>query len=142
MDTAMEPRYVRLANDVAVQFAHRPLDDAAEAVAEHLRAFWEPRMRAALLAHVAAGGTGLDPVARLAAALLQNDMVANRTAPDGPPANGTAGNDSAPGGQPRNGAAPHGPPVRAAAPDGLPPDGPARQFGNPAVTTGARPWGG
>jgi formate dehydrogenase subunit delta len=69
MDTS--PSHVRLANDVAAQFAHRPLDDAAQAVAAHLRAFWEPRMRAALLEHVTAGGGGLAPVALRAASLLQ-----------------------------------------------------------------------
>jgi formate dehydrogenase subunit delta len=65
------PPHVRLANDVAAQFAHRPLDDAAQAVAAHLQAFWEPRMRAALLDHLAAGGAGLDPVAVRAASLLR-----------------------------------------------------------------------
>jgi formate dehydrogenase subunit delta len=65
------PPHVRLANDVAAQFAHRPLDEAARAVATHLRAFWEPRMRAALLAHVDAGALGLDPVAERATTLLR-----------------------------------------------------------------------
>jgi formate dehydrogenase subunit delta len=64
------PPHVRLANDVAVHLAHLPFEDAAEAVAAHLRAFWEPRMRTALLAHVAAGGEGLDPIARRAAEVL------------------------------------------------------------------------
>lgn len=65
------PPHVRLANDVAAQFVHRPLDEAAQAVATHLRSFWEPRMRTALLAHLAAGGAGLDPIALRAAELLR-----------------------------------------------------------------------
>jgi formate dehydrogenase subunit delta len=65
------PPHVRLANDVAAQFTHQPLDEAAQAIAAHLRAFWDPRMRAALLAHLAAGGAGLDSIALRAAALLQ-----------------------------------------------------------------------
>lgn len=65
------PPHVRLANDVAAQFEHRAPEDAAQAVAEHLRAFWEPRMLTALYAHVDADGPGLDPVARRAAALLR-----------------------------------------------------------------------
>lgn len=61
---------VRLVNDIAAQFRHRGPEDAAEVIAAHLRAFWDPRMRAALLAHVDAGGAGLDPLAIRAAALL------------------------------------------------------------------------
>src|ERR671916_721511 len=52
------PPHVRLANDIAVQFTHRPLDEAALAVAAHMRTFWEPRMRGALLEHLACGGAG------------------------------------------------------------------------------------
>jgi formate dehydrogenase subunit delta len=62
---------VRLANEIAVQFAHHPLDEAAPAVAAHMRTFWEPRMRTALLEHLAAGGAGLDPIALRAAELLR-----------------------------------------------------------------------
>lgn len=65
------PPHVRLANEIAEQFTHRPIDEAAQAVATHLRTFWEPRMRAALLDHLAAGGAGLDPIALRAAELLR-----------------------------------------------------------------------
>jgi formate dehydrogenase subunit delta len=38
---------------------------AVQEVATHLRKFWEPRMRIALLAHVdATGGEGLQPLVR------------------------------------------------------------------------------
>jgi formate dehydrogenase subunit delta len=66
--------HVRLANDIAAQFAHLPPERAAAMVANHLRMFWDPRMRAALLATVAAGGTDaddLDPLAVEAAGLLR-----------------------------------------------------------------------
>jgi formate dehydrogenase subunit delta len=65
------PPHVRLVNEVAVQFAHRPPGEAAVDIAAHLRAFWEPRMTAALLAHVDADGPGLEPVAARAAELLR-----------------------------------------------------------------------
>jgi formate dehydrogenase subunit delta len=65
------PPHVRLVNEIAVQFAHRPLDEAADAVAAHIAAFWDPRMRTALLAHLAAGGAGLDPIALRAAQRLR-----------------------------------------------------------------------
>lgn len=64
------PPHVRLANDVAAQFAHWPVEDGARAVAAHLRMFWEPRMRAALLAHREAGAAGLAEIAQRAADLL------------------------------------------------------------------------
>lgn len=61
----------RLANDIAVQFAHREFADASLATATHIRTFWDPRMRRQLLDLVAAGGSGLDPVAVGAAAHLK-----------------------------------------------------------------------
>jgi len=70
MSISTVPPHVRLVNEVAEQFGHKPLEVAAAAVAVHLRDFWEPRMKKALLEHVAAGGEGLDPVALRAAQLL------------------------------------------------------------------------
>ena len=72
MGTTTVPSHVRLVNEIAVQFAHRPAEEAAAAIAVHLRAFWEPRMTAALLAHVDSGGPGLEPVASRAAELLRD----------------------------------------------------------------------
>jgi formate dehydrogenase subunit delta len=69
---APEPPHVRLANDIAAQFHARPPDEAAEMVATHIRQFWDPRMRAQLLAHVDAGGAGLDPLAVDAAHRLRS----------------------------------------------------------------------
>jgi formate dehydrogenase subunit delta len=33
-------------------------------IAEHIRKFWDPRMRSAIFAHLDAGGSGLDPDVR------------------------------------------------------------------------------
>jgi formate dehydrogenase subunit delta len=63
--------HVRLANDIAAQFHHRAPDVAAKEIAEHIRAFWDPRMKRALLAEVSAGGGDLDPLAVAAAGLLR-----------------------------------------------------------------------
>jgi formate dehydrogenase subunit delta len=71
MSTTTVPSHVRLANEIAVQFHHRAPDEAAAEIAAHVRAFWEPRMTAALLAHVDAGGADLDELAVRAAALLR-----------------------------------------------------------------------
>ena len=64
-------KMVHMANQIAAFFRSQPGEDAAARVAAHLTDFWEPRMRAQLLAHVAAGGAGLDPVALAAARMLK-----------------------------------------------------------------------
>ena len=64
------PAYVRLANEIAAQFAHRPPAEAATAIANHVKAVWDPRMKKALIAHVETGAQDLDPVAALAARQL------------------------------------------------------------------------
>jgi formate dehydrogenase subunit delta len=67
------PTQVRLANDIAAQFHHLPPDRAAAAVADHMTAFWDPRMRRALRELVEQGAEQdrLDPIAAAAAKLLQ-----------------------------------------------------------------------
>lgn len=64
-------KLVMMANQIATFFETQPGEDGAERVADHLSDFWDPRMRAALLAHVEAGGAGLKPLALQAAELLR-----------------------------------------------------------------------
>jgi formate dehydrogenase subunit delta len=48
---------VRMANQIGEFFDSMPdRPEALAGVAEHIKKFWEPRMRRALLAHVDAGG--------------------------------------------------------------------------------------
>jgi formate dehydrogenase subunit delta len=56
------PPEIRLGDDVARAFAHYPADRGAQEVATHLRKFWEPRMRAAIIARVAEGDPRVDPL--------------------------------------------------------------------------------
>jgi formate dehydrogenase subunit delta len=56
------PPEVRLGNDIARALHHLPADEAAIAVATHLKKFWEPRMRRALVERVRAGDPRIDPV--------------------------------------------------------------------------------
>ncbi|MEI2764651.1 MAG: formate dehydrogenase subunit delta [Dermatophilaceae bacterium] len=53
---------VRLANDIARQFAHLPAAEAAEHVATHLTKFWERRMLTDLVMRTRAGEDELDPL--------------------------------------------------------------------------------
>ncbi|MBO9459497.1 formate dehydrogenase subunit delta [Labrenzia sp. PO1] len=55
-------KMVYMANQIATFFKTQPGIDQAEKVANHLKDFWEPRMRDQLRAHVEAGGAGLDSV--------------------------------------------------------------------------------
>jgi formate dehydrogenase subunit delta len=61
----------RLASDIAAQFAHRPVEQAAVATANHMRTFWDPRMRQELIDLVGADGDDLDPVVVAAATKLR-----------------------------------------------------------------------
>lgn len=64
-------KLTRMANEIARNLRVLPGDQPATATAEHIRSFWTPGMRATLMAHVEAGGSGLDPIAMAAVRLLQ-----------------------------------------------------------------------
>ncbi|SFS71717.1 formate dehydrogenase subunit delta [Saccharopolyspora flava] len=71
MSTDVSPQ-VRMANDIAIQFAHLPARQAAQEVADHIRMFWDPRMKSELDHLVDAPPQDLDPLALAAARLLRN----------------------------------------------------------------------
>ncbi|MCW5746073.1 MAG: formate dehydrogenase subunit delta [Alphaproteobacteria bacterium] len=64
-------KLVYMANQIGRFFAHEGEARAVADIADHLVKFWEPRMRAAIQAHLAAGGAGLDPWVRQAVASLK-----------------------------------------------------------------------
>lgn len=56
---------VHMANRIGEFFAALPdPEEAKDGIAEHLRRYWEPRMRRALLEHLAQGGGELLPLVR------------------------------------------------------------------------------
>jgi formate dehydrogenase subunit delta len=59
-------KLVYMANQIGKFFVSQGPDKAAAGVAEHIAKFWDPRMRATIIAHLAAGGAGLDPCVRAA----------------------------------------------------------------------------
>ncbi|MBV0914004.1 formate dehydrogenase subunit delta [Anianabacter salinae] len=63
-------KMVRMANQIATFFKTQPNVDAPEKVGDHIRDFWEPRMRQQLAEHVAQGGDGLDSVVIRAVKLI------------------------------------------------------------------------
>lgn len=64
-------KLVMMANQIGKFFAAQRGADPVAAIADHLNKFWEPRMRTEIVAHVAAGGAGLDERVRAAVGRLR-----------------------------------------------------------------------
>lgn len=64
-------RLVQMANQIGKFFQAQGRDKTVTGVADHIRKFWDPRMRKAIFAHLDGGGSGLDPEVREAIASLQ-----------------------------------------------------------------------
>ena len=75
------PPEARMGNDIARQFTHLPPAEAADAIARHIERFWDPRMRRALEALVAAHDDSLDPLVVDAAGRLATDASRPEPAP-------------------------------------------------------------
>jgi formate dehydrogenase subunit delta len=57
-------RLAYMANQIGRFFAHQPHDKAVAAIELHLRRFWDPRMRAGIVAHPDGETVRLDPWVR------------------------------------------------------------------------------
>ena len=77
-------RLIEMANQIGDFFAPYPPERAREGLRNHLRTYWDPRMRNALLEHIDAGGDGLDTRVMEAAQLLR-DKAADKNGYYGPP---------------------------------------------------------
>ena len=62
---------IRMGNDIAAFFASYPDEEAVAGVADHLKKFWEPRMRAQLLDIISDGAAEASPLLLKAAARLE-----------------------------------------------------------------------
>ncbi len=67
-------KLVMMANQIGAFFASQGPDQAAAGTASHLKKYWDPRMRAAIVAYLRAGGEGLRPEVRLAIEELARDL--------------------------------------------------------------------
>ena len=70
IETTTDERLIYMANQIARFFVSQKHDTAVKGASEHIAKFWDPRMREHIRAHVAAGGAGLDPLAKEAVAAL------------------------------------------------------------------------
>jgi formate dehydrogenase subunit delta len=64
-------RLIYMANQIGKFFNSQGHDKAVPSIAEHIRKFWDPRMRTAILTHLDNGGAGLEPNVRDAIAMLK-----------------------------------------------------------------------
>ena len=62
---------VRMVNQIAVNVAHHPPEQAAAEIAAHLKLFWAPAMRAELVTYLDGGGLDLAPLAAAATEQLR-----------------------------------------------------------------------
>ncbi len=60
-----------MANQIGKFFAHQPHDAAVAATEDHLRKFWDPRMRATITAQFETVRDKLDPITREAVERLR-----------------------------------------------------------------------
>jgi formate dehydrogenase subunit delta len=58
--TSPNDRLVYMANQIGKFFQSQGEGKAVPGIADHIRKFWDPRMRAKIMAHLDAGGAGLD----------------------------------------------------------------------------------
>ena len=73
-------RLVQMANQISQFFeSQADREGAVAGVLDHLKRFWDPRMREAIVAHLAMDGEGLRDVARAAVERLGVDAPAART---------------------------------------------------------------
>lgn len=72
---------VQMANDIAAYFNSEPdRQIAVDGVCNHLKKFWDPRMRRQIAAHLQDGGEGLSDLARAAVArVVELDLAKARS---------------------------------------------------------------
>ncbi|HYB90516.1 MAG TPA: formate dehydrogenase subunit delta [Candidatus Binataceae bacterium] len=72
------PRLVKMANGIGAYFeAYPDRQQAVNGVADHLRRFWEPRMRRELVDYIRRGDGSLRKVVLEAAAILEKEAAAD-----------------------------------------------------------------
>src|SRR5947208_3620704 len=76
-DSATPQKLVYMANQIGSFFKAQDIDAAPAKIAEHLRKYWDPRMRRAIVAHLDAGGAGLEPAVRQAVEMVRPPVGAS-----------------------------------------------------------------
>ncbi|MFY9627987.1 MAG: formate dehydrogenase subunit delta [Methylocystis sp.] len=53
---------VKMANQIGDFFSAQKSTDKVAGIVDHIQKFWDPRMRANIIKHLAEGGAGLNPL--------------------------------------------------------------------------------
>ncbi len=69
--SSYDGKLVMMANQIARFYLPQKQIEPVGAIATHIRKFWDPRMRAAIIAHLDQGAAGLDDLARQAVERLK-----------------------------------------------------------------------
>ena len=73
---------VKMANQIGQFFSAQKSGDRTADAADHLKRFWDPRMRARIVDYVAEGGNGLNPTALEAVRRIsRQDVTAKQVQP-------------------------------------------------------------
>ena len=64
--SSYDDKLVMMANQIGRFYAPQKQVEPVAAIATHIRKFWDPRMRAAIVRHLDEGGAGLDEPVRQA----------------------------------------------------------------------------
>jgi len=70
---------VRMANDIEKFFKVQGEERAIAGISDHVKKFWEPRMKAQIFAHLDEGGAGLEPLTLKALQRLKAAMHGKST---------------------------------------------------------------
>lgn len=70
---------VRMANQIGKAFRAQGEERAITGISNHVKLFWEPRMKKQIFAHLDEGGDGLEPLTLKALQKLKTDMRGKST---------------------------------------------------------------
>lgn len=71
---------IRMANQIGMAFRAQGEEKAIIGISNHVKLFWEPRMKKQIFAHLDHGGEGLNPLTLKALQKLKTDMAGKSTA--------------------------------------------------------------
>ena len=76
--SSYDGKLVMMANQIGKFYAPQKQVEPTAAIATHIRKFWDPRMRAAIVRHVDEGGAGLDEPVRQAVRQLAVERLEDK----------------------------------------------------------------
>ncbi len=69
-------KLIHMANQIGKFFRSQGEERAVAGISEHIKKFWDPRMRSSIFAHIEKGGEGLEPSVKTAIEKLKQAEAA------------------------------------------------------------------